>query len=96
MSQIEDQLTVAQAAVDHAQDVRAVHRRRSRRGSPERESAIKEARRRLREAMQPLREHQGRVSYAKRDLSDIDYDRIREVSRSMQAERRKLWKMAAH
>lgn len=96
MPDFNEELTEARAAVAHAQDVREAHRKRSKRGSHSREQAILGALERLRDAMRPLRHYQGQVAYTHRKLVEEQYEALREVSAAMQAERRKLWKMAAH
>jgi hypothetical protein len=93
---IEDELIAAEAAVRHAQMVRKFHRRRSQRGSSQREADLQEARDRLRSAMKPLRSYLGRASSSAQTNYNADlHERVREASASMQRERRKLHKMLA-
>lgn len=89
-----DYLTEAKAAVANAQAVRALHRKRTTKGSPQRETDIRLALGRLRDAMKPLKSEIGRFQFD--HLTTIEENRqeeIREASQQIQAERRKLWKM---
>lgn len=84
----------ADAAVRFAQQVRSRHRRRTSRGSGQREEDIALALERLRDAMKPLRSEIGRFTYGPvNDIAEANRQRIRESSAAIQRERRKLWKM---
>jgi hypothetical protein len=84
----------AQQAVENAQRVRKVHRRRSTKGSEQREADLRLALERLRDAMKPLRSEIGRFPYGpSTPEAERNRERIYEASRAIQAERRKLWKM---
>ena len=86
-------LEEAEAAVAFAQQMRRYHRRRSvTSGSRTEELAL--ARERLKEAMRPLRSEIGRFQYGPQNSTAArNRDLIREASRAIQAERRKLTKM---
>lgn len=87
-------IEAAQAAIDYAQSVRKLHRRRSPRGAGQREYDLKLARNRLSKAMKPIRSELGRLPFkAQADDSEAIRTKLHEVSRSLQAERRKIWKM---
>jgi hypothetical protein len=89
-----DWVTAAESAVQHAQAVRAFHRKRSRRGSTQREADIQIALDRIKAAMRPLRSEIGRFSYGPQtNTAEHNREMIRKLSRQLQAERRKLWKM---
>lgn len=84
----------AQAAIDYAQSVRRVHRRRTPKGNEQREADIRVAMDRLREAIKPIRVEIGRFPYGpKGPESEAERARVREASKEIQSERRKLWKM---
>lgn len=85
-------LESADAAVEYARNVRALHRRRTERRSSQRTNDICIALDKLKEAMRPLRSEIGRFSMS-RTLDPDDMEAIRERSRAIQSERRKLWKM---
>lgn len=91
---INQSVSAASAAVDHAQDVRAAHRKRTPRGSYQREADIQLALSRLRRAMAPIRAT--RAKLAGGTLSGIplgDKEALTAASEAIQRERRKLWKM---
>lgn len=89
-----DAIDAADAAVIFAQQVRRIHRRRSNKQSTQRASDIELALTRLKEAMEPLRSEIGRFPYGPQtDAAEANREAIRESSRRIQAERRKLWKM---
>lgn len=82
-------LQAAAAAVKFARDVRARHARRTDRGTAQREQDLRLALQGIASAMQPLRSEIGRTTY-----KDVPReDEIREASKALQIERRKLWKM---
>lgn len=86
---IEDTLTNARVAIKHARSVRDYHAKRSARGTRQRELDIKLALEKLKEAMKPVHRHVARMQYR---IGAAD-DELREMSRQLQVERRKLWKM---
>ncbi len=93
---IEASLKEALAAIRQARDVRAFHRRRTQRGSAQREADLQEARNRLKSAMLPLRSYLGAVPYRKHSLPQQEVtQRVRTASLQIQSERRQLWKMQA-
>lgn len=84
----------AEAAVVYAQRVRERHRRRTSRGSKQREKDIALALARLKVAMRPLKSEIGRFKYGpQNDVAEANRDAIREASLAIQRERRKLFKM---
>lgn len=91
---IEPAVKEAQAAVRHAKDVRAYHARKTRRGSPQREADLKNAVGRIKRAMVPLRSFLGSAPYRTQTTTHLDLVfRVKETSKDLQSERRKLWKM---
>lgn len=87
-------LRKATAARDHARSVRRVHRRRTERGDPQRETDLDLALERLRSAMAPLRRQIGKFPYGPESaVAEQNRAVIRTLSSELQAERRKLWKM---
>jgi hypothetical protein len=87
-------LLEAELAVQNAQDVRALHRKRSQKGEPDREYDLKEALRRVKRAMKPLRSEIGKFPYGPQtDDAEVNRMLIRGASQALQRERRKLWKM---
>ena len=87
-----DTLVAAASAVQYAQDVRAHHRKRTKRGNPQREADLKIAQDRLHSAMEPVRTYLGRLQFEAR-TDQRTTERIRAASVELQRERRKLWKM---
>lgn len=86
----------AQDAVLFAQAVRQRHRRRTARGTAQREQDIQVALARLREAMRPLRSEIGRFSRVHASpAAEIVREDVRAASEAIQRERRKLFKMKA-
>lgn len=84
----------ALAAASYASDVRELHRRRTRRGNPQRETDIKIALERLKTSMRPLRTEIGRLQYRRPSARrDEQREVLAALSARLQAERRKLWKM---
>lgn len=84
----------ANSAVKHAQDVRAFHRKRTRPGERHRSVDVRNALKRLRDAMAPIRSALGRAPYDKLNATTRKrHDELRAVSQLIQAERRKLWKL---
>ena len=84
----------AEAAVVFAQAVRSTHRRRSNKTSSQRQSDIRLALERIREAMAPLRSEIGKFPYGPQtDVAEKNRQSIRNASFALQRERRKLFKM---
>ena len=92
----EDDLLFAQAAVDNAQGVRKHHRRRTARGDERREADIKLAAERIQSAMKPLRSYLCGYMYGPQTETRAEKRvRVESLSKQLQAERRKLFKMKA-
>jgi hypothetical protein len=91
---LDDILAQAASAVSYAQDVRSHHRKRTRRGNPQREADLQIALDRLRVVMDPLRSVIGRMQFEvpSKTLAK-KYEAVRTASQDVQRERRKLWKM---
>lgn len=86
----------AERAVAYAQEVRKFHRRRTRKDSAQRATDIDLALKRIRDAMKPLRHEIGRFPYAPpTKAAENNKFAILAASKSLQSERRKLWKMQA-
>lgn len=84
----------AWTAVEFARLVRKAHRRKSPRGSQQRETDIQEALDRLKSSMRPLRRVIGTFPYGPQtEIAEGNRQEIRRASAAIQAERRKLWKM---
>lgn len=84
----------ARAAALFAEQVRRYHRRRTAKGSKQRETDIDLALKRVREAMKAVRRETGRFQYGPQNaVAERNRETIREVSAACQSERRKLWKM---
>ena len=87
-------LDTAYAAVDYARSVRAMHRRRSARGSAQRETDIQLALDRLKDAIAPLRSVIGSFPYGvQTEEAERNREAVLAASDAIQRERRKLWKM---
>src|SRR4051812_5740244 len=90
----EQDFDAVDAAIAFAQQVRKLHRRRSERASPARRRDIRMALNRLGSAMKPLRSELGRLQYAPTTAAaEARHERVRDASKAIQTERRKLWKM---
>jgi hypothetical protein len=90
----QDCIERAEAAVAYAQQVRRIHRRRSKKSSTQRNEDIELALTRIKAAMAPLRSEIGRFPYGPAtDTAERNRKKIREASTSLQRERRKLFKM---
>lgn len=90
----EQELQTAAAAIEFAQQVRTYHRRRTRRGSVQREQDIELALARIKEAMAPLRSIIGKFPYGPQgQTAEDNRQTIRDMSDALQRERRKLHKM---
>jgi hypothetical protein len=86
-------LEQAEAAVAYAQQVRRYHRRRKI-NAETRHRELEVARERLKEAMKPLRTEIGRFPYGAQTVTaEENREKIRQASKAIQAERRKLTKM---
>lgn len=91
---LQAELEAAQRAVEFAQQVRANHRRRTDRKSPQRAQDIGTALQGLKEAMRPLRTRIGRFASETQTAGREELRApVYAASLSLQAERRKLWKM---
>jgi hypothetical protein len=91
------EMQAARQAVRHAVLVREHHRRRTDKGSANREQDIAEALDRLKEAMKPLRRAIGQFPYGPQtDVAEQKRQEIRAISAEIQAQRRRLWKMKVH
>lgn len=91
------ELVAARAAIQNAVDVRNHHKRRTRKGDPQREKDIKLALERLKGAMKPLRRAIGQFPYdAQTQAAEERRGEIRDLSYQIQGQRRRLWKMQAH
>jgi hypothetical protein len=87
-------LLAGEAAIEYAQQVRKLHRRRSQKNSKQRLDDILMALERLKEAMVPIRSEIGRFPYGPQtDAAEARRQQIKDCSASIQSERRKLWKM---
>lgn len=87
---IEEVIEEARRAAEHGRAVREFHAKRNKRGSRQRETDIRLALERLRDAMRPVRRYIARLPY---ESAGIDVEALREASERLQKERRKLWKM---
>jgi hypothetical protein len=81
------------AAAAYAQQVRELHRKRSTKGSGNRETDIRVALQRIREAMRPIRSVLGTVRHPLPPEEAAVHRELLRISDAMQRERRKLWKM---
>jgi hypothetical protein len=89
-------LQEAEHAIQNAQEVRAFHRKRSERDDRQRINDLTFALRRVKAAMTPLRSEIGRFPHQQRtDTVEARQNKIRNASKALQRERRKLWKMLA-
>jgi hypothetical protein len=86
----------AELAVANAQDVRALHRKRSTRDDRQRQNDLTMALKRVKAAMKPLRSEIGKFPYGPQNTTAAENRlKIRAASAALQRERRKLWKMLA-
>lgn len=84
----------ADDAITYAQDVRAFHRRRTKKGVRQRETDLKHAVARVQRAMKPIRASLGRARHLPQTYEKARrVDELKAKSQLLQAERRKLWKM---
>lgn len=91
---LEPALKEARAAVRHAQDTRNLHARRSKKGTPQREEDLKQARERIRLAMVPLKTFLGRAPFVRLTQEENElWQRATAASKALQRERMKVWKM---
>ena len=87
-------MTNAEAAIKNAQRVRATHRRRTGVGSAAREDDLAIGLERLAQAMKPIRSEIARFPYGPQtDTAEANREKLRGLSKSIQGERRRLWKM---
>ena len=94
VASIQDALHEAALAVENAQEVRALHRKRTDRGDKQREDDLKMALERVKRAMKPLRSEIGRFPKQGKTPTNLQrQERVRAASLALQKERRKLWKM---
>lgn len=90
----QEAIEAADAAIAFAAQVRRFHRRRTDKRSQQRKDDIASALSRLKEAMDPLRSEIGRFPYGPQTpQAEANRERIRQASKAIQSERRKLWKM---
>jgi hypothetical protein len=93
-SRHEHLIQFAEAAITLAQDTRQYHRKRSRVGAAQRHTDIDHANGQLRAAMKPIRSALGRTPYDPINATTrARHEELRAISRRLQAERRKLWKL---
>lgn len=97
-TELEIAVRAAEAAVAHAQDVRAAHRKKTLKGNNQREADIQFALNRLKRVMAPIRSELARMQYDKPSIHAPEPWRskrkvLTEASQAIQSERRKLWKM---
>jgi hypothetical protein len=91
------EIEAAESSIRNALLVRQHHRRRTERGDHQREADIALALERLREAMKPIRRARGQFPYEPHTEANLEHqEEIRDLSRCIQAQRRRLWKMQAH
>ena len=87
-------VTNAEAAIKNAQRVRATHRRRTTVGSSAREDDLAIGLERLAQAMKPIRSEIARFPYGPQtDTAEANRQKLRNLSKQIQGERRRLWKM---
>lgn len=92
--EVKDHLRAARAAVAHARDVRAYHRRKTDKTNPQRIQDLANAREQVARAMIPLRSYLGKAAYFPPSQSREELTtRVKKASHALQSERRKLWKM---
>ena len=88
------EIEAAESAIRNALLVRQHHRRRTERGDQQREADIGLALERLRESMKPLRRAIGQFPYEPQTEAVLEQqEEVRDLSRCIQAQRRRLWKM---
>jgi len=87
-----EMLEDADKAIENARAVREFHAKRNKRGSRQRETDIRLALERLRDAMKPIRRAIAKFPY---DPTGLDAESLKTASQDIQKERRKLWKMKA-
>lgn len=88
----EQRLLAVEAAVVYARKMRDHHARRTGKGAPGREADLASAMERIREAMAPVRSALGALPYQDEPDDELEHD-LREASKRLQAERRRIWKM---
>jgi hypothetical protein len=88
-------LSAAETAIQHAQSVRSYHRKETHPRHPQRLTDIKHAENRIKNAMRPIRSALGRAPYMNSSqITEKRLEQLRDMSKLLQAERRKLWKLA--
>lgn len=89
-----EMLERGEKAIAQAQDVRSYHRKRTRIGHPQRNTDILHAMQKVQAAMRPIRSALGRAPYQPlNETSRSETDELKAMSKRVQAERRKLWKL---
>jgi hypothetical protein len=90
-------METARAAVRNAVNVRNHHKRRSAKGDQQREEDIAVALDRLKDAMKPLRSAIGKFpGEPQTAAAEAGRQEIRDLSKAIQGQRRRLWKMQLH
>lgn len=86
-----------ESAVKGAQSARRKHARKTKRGDERRERDLKEAAENIQKAMKDLRPIIARMPWQTySEARERTNDQVRRVSKAMQIERRKIWKMRSH
>jgi hypothetical protein len=84
----------ADVAIENAQQVRAFHRKRTKKDSNQRQTDIRHASSRVQRAMKPIRTSLGRARHLPQSQEHLAaVDELKAASARLQAERRKLWKL---
>ena len=84
----------ADIAINLAQEVRAFHRRRTKKESNQRKTDVRHASARVSRAMKPIRSALGRARHLPQtDEHKAQVAELRDASQRLQSERRKLWKL---
>lgn len=86
----ESMIIQAERAAAYARRVRRLHARKTRPGSQQRETDIKLALDELAKAMAPIRRRLGQLPH---ERGALNVEGMRDASKLLQIERRKLWKM---
>lgn len=87
-------IAAGEEAIAYAQRVRAYHRRRTSKSSPQRRTDVEVALDRLARAMRPIRSEQGRFMFLNpTEQRRRQQERLFNVSHRIAAERRKLLKL---
>lgn len=84
----------ADTAITVAQDVRKFHAKRTKVGNAQRNTDIRHAADQITAAMRPIRSALGRAPYDPINaLTEQQHKELRDASKRLQVERRKLWKL---